>query len=43
MKIFILDGIGYISSHAIKELIKNDAKVFVINNLSTGYRILNRG
>ena len=39
-KILITGGAGYIGSHIAELLIKNKYKVFVIDNLSTGYKRL---
>ncbi len=39
-KILITGGAGYIGSHIAEVLIKNKKKVFIIDNLSTGYRKL---
>lgn len=36
--ILVTGGAGYIGSHAVKELIKNDFEVAVLDNLSTGHR-----
>ncbi len=40
MKVCVIGGAGYIGSHAVKELIKDNNDVVVIDNLSTGYRDL---
>ena len=38
--ILITGGAGYIGSHIAEILVKNNQKVFIIDNLSTGYRKL---
>ena len=38
--ILITGGAGYIGSHISEVLIKNKKKIFIIDNLSTGYRSL---
>ena len=38
--ILITGGAGYIGSHVIEILLKKSKKVFLIDNLSTGYRKL---
>jgi UDP-glucose 4-epimerase len=38
MNILVTGGAGYIGSHVVKELINNDNKVIVIDNLIKGYR-----
>ena len=38
--ILITGGAGYIGSHVAEELIKNKRKVFIIDNLSSGYKKL---
>ena len=38
--ILITGGAGYIGSHISENLIKKNKKIFVIDNLSTGYRKL---
>ena len=38
--IIVTGGAGYIGSHLIELLIKKNFKVFIIDNLSTGYRKL---
>jgi len=38
MKVLVIGGAGYIGSHAIYELIRNNHEVVVIDNLSTGLR-----
>ena len=41
--ILVTGGAGYIGSHIIELLIKQKYKVFVIDNLSTGYkRLINK-
>ena len=40
MKILITGGAGYIGSHISEVLIRNKKKVFIADNLSTGYKIL---
>ena len=39
-KILVTGGAGYIGSHTIEILIKNKIKVFIADDLSTGYRKL---
>jgi len=39
-KILITGGAGYIGSHVAETLIKNKKKVFIVDNLSTGFRKL---
>ncbi len=39
-KILITGGAGYIGSHISEVLIKNKKKIFIVDNLSTGYRRL---
>jgi UDP-glucose 4-epimerase len=36
--ILVVGGAGYIGSHVVKELIRRDEKVIVLDNLSTGHR-----
>ena len=38
--ILITGGAGYIGSHVTEILIKNKKRVFIIDNLSTGYKKL---
>jgi UDP-glucose 4-epimerase len=38
MAILVLGGAGYIGSHAVKSLLKNNKEVIVVDNLSTGHR-----
>ena len=38
--ILITGGAGYIGSHVSEVLIKNKKKIFIADNLSTGYRRL---
>ena len=38
--ILVTGGAGYIGSHIVEQLIKTKAKVFIIDNLSTGYKKL---
>ena len=38
--ILVTGGAGYIGSHIIELLIKKNFKVFIIDNLSTGYKKL---
>ena len=38
--IFITGGAGYIGSHIAELLLKNNKKIFIIDNLSTGYKKL---
>ena len=41
--ILITGGAGYIGSHVVEQLIKNKEKVFVLDNLVTGYkRLINK-
>ena len=41
--ILITGGAGYIGSHVVEQLIKNKKKVFVLDNLVTGYkRLINK-
>ncbi|PKK94768.1 MAG: UDP-glucose 4-epimerase GalE [Tenericutes bacterium HGW-Tenericutes-5] len=37
MKLLVLGGAGYIGSHFVKEALKNNHEVIVIDNLSTGH------
>jgi UDP-glucose 4-epimerase len=41
--ILVVGGAGYVGSHMVKELIARDYDVFVLDNLSTGYRRLVTG
>ena len=36
--ILITGGAGYIGSHIVEILIKNKKKVYIIDNLSTGFK-----
>ena len=38
--ILVTGGAGYIGSHLIELLIKKNFKVFIVDNLSTGYKKL---
>ena len=38
--ILITGGAGYIGSHIVELLVKNKKKIFIVDNLSTGYRKL---
>lgn len=38
MKVLVIGGAGYIGSHAVYELIRNNHEVVVMDNLSTGYK-----
>jgi len=38
--ILVTGGAGYIGSHVIEKLIKRGKKVFIVDNLSTGYKKL---
>ncbi len=38
--ILVTGGAGYIGSHVVEKLIKLKKRVFIIDNLSTGYRKL---
>ena len=38
--ILITGGAGYIGSHVSEILVKNKKKLFIVDNLSTGYRKL---
>ena len=38
--ILITGGAGYIGSHIIENLIKKKKNIFIVDNLSTGYKIL---
>lgn len=38
MRVLVIGGAGYIGSHVVKELIKNNHQVTVFDNLSTGLR-----
>ena len=41
--ILVTGGAGYIGSHIIEILIKKNKKIFIIDNLSTGYkRLINK-
>lgn len=37
MKILVVGGAGYIGSHAVKQLLENEAEVVVIDSLETGH------
>ena len=39
-KILITGGAGYIGAHISEALVKSKKKVFIIDNLSTGFRRL---
>ena len=39
-KILITGGAGYIGSHVTEKLVKNKKKIFIIDNLSTGFKKL---
>mgnify|MGYP006182611819 FL=1 len=39
-KILITGGAGYIGSHVAETLIKNKEKIFIVDNLSTGFKKL---
>ncbi|MEJ2660028.1 MAG: UDP-glucose 4-epimerase GalE [Desulfobacteraceae bacterium] len=43
MRILVVGGAGYIGSHMVKALLEADFDVFVLDNLSTGYRELLAG
>jgi len=38
LKVLVVGGAGYIGSHMVKMLLERDHEVFVLDNLSTGYR-----
>ena len=38
--ILVTGGAGYIGSHIIEILIKKNKKIFIVDNLSTGYKKL---
>ena len=38
--ILVTGGAGYIGSHVVEILIKKNKKIFIIDNLSTGYKKL---
>lgn len=38
MRVLVIGGAGYIGSHVVKELMKNDHKVTVFDNLSSGVK-----
>ena len=38
--ILVTGGAGYIGSHIVERLIKTRKKVFIVDNLSTGYKKL---
>ena len=40
MKILITGGAGYIGSHVVEILVKKNKNIFIIDNLSTGYKKL---
>ena len=41
--ILITGGAGYIGSHIVEKLVKNKEKVFILDNLVTGYkRLINK-
>jgi len=39
-RILVTGGAGYIGSHIVEQLVKNNKKVFIIDNLVTGYKKL---
>jgi len=39
-KILVTGGAGYIGSHVVEELVKKNFKVFIVDNLSNGYKKL---
>ena len=39
-KILITGGAGYIGSHVTEILVKNKKKIFIVDNLSTGFKKL---
>lgn len=42
MKVCVIGGAGYIGSHAVYELLKDNNEVIVIDNLSTSKKMLNK-
>ena len=40
MKALVTGGAGYIGSHIIELLVNKRAQVFIVDNLSTGYKKL---
>ena len=38
MKVLVIGGAGYIGSHAVYELIRDNHEVVIMDNLSTGDR-----
>ena len=36
--VLVTGGAGYIGSHVVEALIKRGFKVFIVDNLSTGYK-----
>ena len=39
-KILITGGAGYIGSHIVEKLVKINKNVFILDNLSTGFKTL---
>ena len=37
-EVLVIGGAGYIGSHTVKELLKKNYKVIILDNLSKGYK-----